>query len=147
MSIPTLHTSSSHAAADDYVAPSRTVHLVRMAGLLGGPLLAVLVYFIMPDNAADIAAQGLSDDKLSTMNLDGLPIVAAVAILMGIWWMTEAIPLAATALIPMVVFPALQVDSFPEQPDRTPRTRSTCSWADSSWRSPCSAGTCTDVSR
>lgn len=112
MSIPTLHTSSSHAAADDYVAPSRTVHLVRMAGLLGGPLLAVLVYFIMPDNAADIAAQGLSDDKLSTMNLDGLPIVAAVAILMGIWWMTEAIPLAATALIPMVVFPALQVDSF-----------------------------------
>ena len=83
-----------------------------MAGLLGGPLLAVLVYFIMPDNAADIAAQGLSDDKLSTMNLDGLPIVAAVAILMGIWWMTEAIPLAATALIPMVVFPALQVDSF-----------------------------------
>ena len=30
---------------------------------------------------------------------------AAIAILMAIWWITEAIPLAATALLPVALFP------------------------------------------
>lgn len=34
---------------------------------------------------------------------------AAVAALMAIWWMTEAIPLAATSLIPFILFPLLGV--------------------------------------
>lgn len=34
---------------------------------------------------------------------------AAVALLMAIWWITEAIPLAATALVPVVLFPSLGV--------------------------------------
>ncbi|WP_290653540.1 SLC13 family permease [Aquisalimonas sp.] len=33
--------------------------------------------------------------------------VAAIATLMAIWWMTEAIPLSATSLLPIVVIPAL----------------------------------------
>jgi len=33
--------------------------------------------------------------------------VAAMAALMAIWWMTEAVPLAATALVPLVVLPVL----------------------------------------
>jgi sodium-dependent dicarboxylate transporter 2/3/5 len=33
----------------------------------------------------------------------------ALAILMGIWWMTEAIPLAATALLPIALFPLLGI--------------------------------------
>ncbi|MDY3132478.1 MAG: DASS family sodium-coupled anion symporter, partial [Campylobacter lanienae] len=47
-----------------------------------------------------------------TLNVNALPIVAAVAVLMGIWWMTEAIALPATALLPMVLFPILGVDTF-----------------------------------
>lgn len=35
--------------------------------------------------------------------------VAALTILMAIWWMTEALPLAATALAPIVVLPLLGV--------------------------------------
>lgn len=35
--------------------------------------------------------------------------VAAVAALMAIWWITEAIPIPATALIPIALFPALSV--------------------------------------
>lgn len=31
------------------------------------------------------------------------------AVLMAVWWMTEALPLAATALVPLVLFPALQI--------------------------------------
>ena len=33
--------------------------------------------------------------------------VAAVAVLMATWWLTEAIPVAATALLPLVLFPLL----------------------------------------
>lgn len=35
-----------------------------------------------------------------------LKFTAAVAVLMTIWWMTEALPLAVTALVPLVLFPA-----------------------------------------
>lgn len=35
--------------------------------------------------------------------------MAAVAVLMAIWWITEAIPLAATALIPVALFPFLGI--------------------------------------
>lgn len=34
-------------------------------------------------------------------------VVAAIGTLMAVWWMTEAIPLSATALLPIVLIPAL----------------------------------------
>jgi len=34
---------------------------------------------------------------------------AAVALLMAVWWMTEAIPIPATALLPLALFPTLGV--------------------------------------
>ena len=34
---------------------------------------------------------------------------AGVAILMAIWWMTEAIPIPATALLPLLLFPTLGI--------------------------------------
>jgi sodium-dependent dicarboxylate transporter 2/3/5 len=37
--------------------------------------------------------------------------VSAVALLMATWWLTEAIPIPATALLPVVLFPALGVTS------------------------------------
>lgn len=42
----------------------------------------------------------------------GNPVVtrmAAVAILMATWWITEAIPLAATSLLPMILYPLLGI--------------------------------------
>ena len=51
---------------------------------------------------------------VSFMDLDpGNPVVtrmAAVAILMATWWITEAIPLFATALLPLVLFPLLGIE-------------------------------------
>jgi sodium-dependent dicarboxylate transporter 2/3/5 len=44
----------------------------------------------------------------------GEPLItrmAAVAILMAIWWITDAIPLAATALLPLVLYPLLGIMS------------------------------------
>jgi sodium-dependent dicarboxylate transporter 2/3/5 len=39
---------------------------------------------------------------------------AAVAVLMATWWMTEAIPIPVTALLPLVLFPALGILNAPE---------------------------------
>lgn len=42
---------------------------------------------------------------------------AAIAALMATWWMTEAIPLAATALLPLVLFPTMGVMSGQDTAD------------------------------
>ena len=66
-------------------------------GRIGGPALAVLMYF---------AAQ----------NLGGLPEegrrVAAIGALIGVLWMTEALPLPVTSLLPLLLFPLSGVLSF-----------------------------------
>ena len=46
------------------------------------------------------------------MDLGGNPVItrmAAVAVMMSIFWITEAIPLAATALLPLGLFPVLGI--------------------------------------
>lgn len=40
--------------------------------------------------------------------------MAAVAVLMATWWITEAVPLAATALLPLVLYPLLGILSTKE---------------------------------
>jgi sodium-dependent dicarboxylate transporter 2/3/5 len=40
--------------------------------------------------------------------------IAAIALLMATWWMSEAIPIAATALIPLVFFPLLKISPYSE---------------------------------
>ena len=53
---------------------------------------------------------------LLTPNPDSLsPVgwaVAAVTLLMAIWWATEAVPVAVTALLPLALFPMLHVTDF-----------------------------------
>lgn len=66
---------------------------VRWAGLIAGPLVAALLYLVLPGG----------DDGLSA----GGRATAAGAALMATWWLTEAIPLAATALVPIVLFPLI----------------------------------------
>src|SRR5210317_2487555 len=41
-------------------------------------------------------------------------LVAGVTLLMAIWWATEAVPVAVTALLPLALFPLLQVTDFKE---------------------------------
>ena len=65
----------------------------RVAGLLGGPaLFLALVLLPVPG--------GMAPEAWRT---------AAVGLLMAIWWVTEAIPIPATALLPLVLFPVLDV--------------------------------------
>lgn len=55
-------------------------------------MLAVAVFFLLPDSL-DVQAR----------------TVAAVTVLMAVWWMTEAFPIPVTSLIPLVLFPFLGV--------------------------------------
>lgn len=62
----------------------------RWIGLAAGPAAAGLMALAAPPDG--LSAQGWG--------------IAAVAAWMAIWWMTEAAPLAVTALLPLVLFPA-----------------------------------------
>jgi len=57
-------------------------------------LLVFVIMLMVP------APEGLTTEAWRT---------AAVTLLMGIWWITEAIPIPATALLPIVLFPVLGV--------------------------------------
>ena len=72
---------------------SHTTLRIRWTGFLLGLIFSTLIYAIMP---ADVG----HDAKLT----------AAVAVLMAAWWMTEALPIAATSLVPLVAFPVLGTD-------------------------------------
>ncbi|MFC3850716.1 SLC13 family permease [Corynebacterium hansenii] len=61
-------------------------------GLITGLVLSVAVYFFMPSDL-DHMLRG----------------TAAIAVLMAAWWMSEAIPITVTALLPLVLFPALGI--------------------------------------
>jgi sodium-dependent dicarboxylate transporter 2/3/5 len=76
---------------------SRASSRLARIGLPAGPLAACLLYWLLPASIGDVALT------------DGGRATAAVAALMAAWWLTEALPLPATALLPIVLFPPLGV--------------------------------------
>ncbi len=76
---------------------------LRLIGLFAGPLAAFAVFLALHragGGASNANAFGLSDQAVC---------VAAVAALMAVWWLSEAIPLAATAMLPLALFPILRI--------------------------------------
>ncbi|WP_069130306.1 SLC13 family permease [Rhodohalobacter halophilus] len=67
-------------------------------GLYLGFVLFLIIFFLPAPDGLDQAAWR----------------TAAVAILMATWWITEAIPIAATALMPIVLFPILEISPIAE---------------------------------
>ncbi len=63
--------------------------LAARIGLFAGPVLAGLVFFLLPQSELTLAARACG----------------GLATLMAVWWMTEALPLEATALLPLVLLP------------------------------------------
>lgn len=55
-----------------------------------------------------LAGAAILAAPLSSMPYPARATLATVA-LMAVWWMTEAVPLAVTSLVPLVLFPCLQV--------------------------------------
>lgn len=61
---------------------------------LAGPLTALLVYWTMHENGTAPAA------------------MAGIVAWMAVWWISEAVPLAVTSVLPMVLFPLFGIDSM-----------------------------------
>ena len=68
----------------------------QWVGLFFGPLLAIVMLLAGAPEGLGIAAWR----------------TAAIGVLMAVWWATEAVPIAATALLPLVVFPILDIASI-----------------------------------
>ncbi len=81
---------------NDDRADGRSTH--QKIGLLLGPAIAILM--LLASTPA-----GLSDAAWTT---------AALGVLMAVWWATEAVPIAITALLPLVLFPILGVATIHE---------------------------------
>jgi len=65
----------------------------KKVGLFSGAAIFLIVLFLpLPESMSPAALK-----------------VAAIATLMAIWWLTEAIPIPATALLPLALFPLLGV--------------------------------------
>ncbi len=69
---------------------------ISFIGLCAGPLTFVLILFF--SNPEDLSPEGLA-------------LMAATS-WVAIWWITEAIPIAATSLLPLLLFPLLGIMSI-----------------------------------
>jgi sodium-dependent dicarboxylate transporter 2/3/5 len=65
----------------------------QIAGLFSGLLIFIILIFLPTPEGMSLLAQR----------------AAAVTLLMATWWITEALPISATALVPLVLFPFLGV--------------------------------------
>jgi len=70
----------------------------QVIGLFLGPAIALLM--MLADAPADLSAAGWR--------------TASAGVLMAIWWATEAVPIAVTALLPIVLFPLLGIKELPD---------------------------------
>lgn len=70
--------------------------LVRRLGLVIAPVAAVAAYMLLGSSTLTDAGR----------------LTAAMGVLMAVWWLTEAIPISATALVPLVVIPLGGVGSI-----------------------------------
>src|SRR6056297_1594880 len=70
----------------------------QRVGLFLGPVV-FLIMLLLP------APDGLAFEAWA---------VAGVVVFMAIWWVTEAIPIPVTALLPIILFPVLEVGSVAE---------------------------------
>ena len=70
----------------------------RTIGLIAGPIFALMVLLILPGQFR------ISDGDLTAFSLSGRVTLALTA-WMAVWWLTEAIDIPATALLPLVVLP------------------------------------------
>ncbi len=74
---------------------------IKQIALISGPLFAVLtpIFFSLPEYPK-------------------APMMLGIALWMALWWMSEAVPLAVTALIPLIAFPLLGIASAKETAPR-----------------------------
>jgi sodium-dependent dicarboxylate transporter 2/3/5 len=88
----------------------------HIAGFILGPLIFFLIIFTnTPEafiqNAKSLLPAGASNQELLQLAY-GTKVTLALLFLMVIWWVTEAVPIPVTALLPGIVLPLLHVTGF-----------------------------------
>ncbi len=94
-----------HAPSEPHADPWTTSRLI---GLFLGPLAAALLYFILPTQLHNAAGE-----VTATLTAPGR-MTLAIGAWLAVWWVTEAIPIEAAALLPLVAFPLCGVATFKE---------------------------------
>ena len=79
--------------------------MVRRVGLFSGPLVAALLYLLIPESIQDLEGSELQLGAAGR-------VTGAMTGWMAIWWMTEAIPIFITALLPAIVLPLTGAQDF-----------------------------------
>lgn len=79
--------------------------MVRRVGLLSGPLVAAVLYLLIPESIQDLEGSELQLGAAGR-------VTGAMTGWMAIWWMTEAIPIFITALLPAIVLPLTGAQDF-----------------------------------
>ncbi len=74
----------------------------KLIPLVLGPSLALLLYFLLPEQYTSSAG------TLEVFSHSGRAC-AGIVVWMAIWWFTEAVPIAVTSLLPIVLFPMFGV--------------------------------------
>jgi sodium-dependent dicarboxylate transporter 2/3/5 len=82
-------------------------HHVRRIGLVAGPFAALAVYFVLPTEFVDVTG------KVVLFLHSGRATVAMLT-WMALWWMTEAVEIEVTSLLPIVAFPLAGIMSIEE---------------------------------
>ncbi len=82
--------------------PSISLDRFRVPAVLAGPLLGLVMYLILPARYDGLDGETIALSHAARATL-------AVVVWMATWWLTEAIDIAATALLPVAVFPLLGV--------------------------------------
>ena len=80
-------------------------NVIPWAGLFLGPLSGLITYLLLPEVYQD------ANDAIITFSHAGRA-TAAVAVWMAIWWLSEAIPIYMTALLPVILFPIFDAVSI-----------------------------------
>src|SRR5262245_40372346 len=79
-----------------------TTALVKRLGLFGGPLLGLLCYYLLPAHYATAPGEWVEFTPAGRATL-------GLMVWMAGWWLTEAVDIEATALLPIVTFPLLGI--------------------------------------
>lgn len=85
----------------------RNIQQLRSLALLAGPLLALLVFWLVPEQATNI------DGSIIFLGTAGR-ITAGLTAWMALWWLTEATSIYATALLPLALMPLSGVSTIKE---------------------------------
>ena len=70
---------------------------IKITGFVTGPLLFVFVYLVL--------------SRFTSLDLSAIKVLAVAAWMVS-WWVTEAVHVSVTALIPMVMLPSLGIISM-----------------------------------